>query len=464
MRDLHLFSVLLLVLRATGSAAIVLDVDDRQSILAASALAAHGLQQLYNGNRTGGVLGKFPYLPYYWWESGGAWGGMMEYWHYTGDESYRNVTRQALISQLGPVYDFNVPTEAFDEGNDDQGFWVFAAMSAAEYAFPEPPAPIPSWLTTVENAWQDYVSRWNTTRCNGGLKWQFHPENAGYYYKNSISNGAFFQLSARLARFTGNNTYVHWANTIWNWSSGVGLIDKLYNVYDGCDELINCTGIDHHQWSYNVGVYLYGAAVLQNYTNGSSPWIERTAGLLGATNTFLSPFRNATNVLFEAVCELGMTCDTDQLSMKAYLIRWLAGTSTMAPFTAGRIGTILRASAKAAAGACTGGPANNTCGSKWYIGGWDGTSGLGQQLCAMEAMYALLVNQTTPPITSHNVVIQPESPSQAFNFTKASATARPLHDSKGSSVARPQNKVRSVITILFTSIAVMHEEFWNGHI
>ncbi len=41
-----------------------------ESIRSAAGLAAHGLQQLYNGNVTG-VLGKFPYPPYYWWESGG---------------------------------------------------------------------------------------------------------------------------------------------------------------------------------------------------------------------------------------------------------------------------------------------------------------------------------------------------------------------------------------------------------
>lgn len=387
---------------------------------------------------------------------------MIEYWHYTGDESYRTVTQQALLSQLGPRYDFNVPAEAFDEGNDDQAFWVFAAMSAAEYSFPEPPSPIPSWLTIVQNAWDDYVPRWNSSGCNGGLKWQFHPENAGYYYKQSISNGAFFQLSARLGRFTGNHTYVHWAETIWNWSSGIGLIDKIYNVFDGTDELINCTGIDHHQWSYNVGVYLYGAAMLQNYTNGSSPWEERTAGLVDAANTFLSPFKNATNVVFEAECELDMTCNPDQLSMKAYLIRWLAGTSKMAPFTAGRIGNILRTSAQGAARACTGGPAANTCGSKWYIGGWDGTNGLGQQLCAMEVMYSLLVNQTRPPITAGHVVLQPAPPSATSNITatqplpKASATARPLHDSKASRGIETRNNIRSVFSIIFTSLAVMH--------
>lgn len=66
---------------------------------------------------------------------------------------------------------------------------------------------------------------------------QFYPSNAGYFYKNAISNGAFFQVSARLARFTGNQTYVDWAHKTWNWSQAIGLISPTYDVYDGTDEV-----------------------------------------------------------------------------------------------------------------------------------------------------------------------------------------------------------------------------------
>lgn len=365
--------------------------------------------------------------------------------------------QEGLIAQLGPNNDFNVPAEAFDTGSDDQAFWVFVAMAAAEYSFPQLPAPYPTWIEIVHNAWQDYVSRWNSTGCNGGLKWQFNAANAGFYYKNSISNGAFFQLSARLARFTGNQTYVRWAETTWNWSWGIGLVDKMYNVYDGTDELINCTGIDHHQWSYNVGVFLYGAAVLQNFTNGSSPWIDRTAGLLEAANTFISPYPNASNILFEAACEPADICNTDQLSMKAYTIRWLAATSKMAPFTAGRIGDVLRASAQGAAASCTGFN-NNTCGSKWWTR-WDGTVGLGQELSAFEATYALLVNQTNPPAMYPNVQISPAVPSPTIPVSATSAlptasdTARPLHDGAPSALSTMQTK--ALVAAVFTALAML---------
>lgn len=110
---------------------------------------------------------------------------MIEYWHYTGDNSYDVVAYEALVSQLGPANDFVVPAEAFNEGNDDQAFWVFAAMSAAEHGFPPLPPDFPPWVSTVQNAWELFVQRWNhdSATCAGGLKWQFYEANDGYYYK-----------------------------------------------------------------------------------------------------------------------------------------------------------------------------------------------------------------------------------------------------------------------------------------
>ena len=223
---------------------------------------------------------------------------------------------------------------------------------------------------------------------------------------------------------------------MWNWTSTIGLIDPLYNVFDGTDETINCSEIDHHQWTYNVGVFLYGAAVLQNYTNSSDIWVERTNGLLAATSTFISPYKNGSGILFEAQCELDYSCNVDQLSMKAYLTRWLAGTSMMAPWTAGRIGDLLRTSAQGAAASCTG--PGGACGTRWYTDGFDTKTGLGQQLCAMEVMYSLLVNETNAPSTLPSVVIR-DAPDNITTSTdlgsdvdepgsSSSSTSRPLFD------------------------------------
>ena len=304
-------------------------------------------------------------------------------------------------------------------------------MSAAEYGFPQPPDPHPSWRQICDNVFNDFVQRWkfDSDTCGGGLRWHFIPENAGHDYKNAISNGGFFQLAARLARMTGNQTYVDWADKIWDWTNAVGLMDNVFNVFDGTDLNINCTRVNHNQWSYNVATYLYGAAVMQNYTNATEKWITRTTGLLDATSTFFSPFPNATNIMFEAMCEKSSACNVDQYSMKAYLARWLAGTSLLAPYTAGRIGGFLRVSAVGAANACMVG---STCGAKWYIDGSDGTSGLGQQLSAMEVIYALLVNSTTPPSVLNSVRIRDAQPNVATILPNPSASrARPLYDEAG---------------------------------
>jgi len=53
--------------------------------------------------------------PYYWWESGAMWGGMVDYWAYTGDQSYVVATQDALAAQLGPAEDLIIPAHRGDE-------------------------------------------------------------------------------------------------------------------------------------------------------------------------------------------------------------------------------------------------------------------------------------------------------------------------------------------------------------
>lgn len=331
------------------------------------------------------------------------WGLLLDYFHYTGDPSYNDITLQALVSQMGPNFDFMVPRHFTDEGNDDQGFWGIACMSAAEKNFPPPTLGNYSWAQLVENLWNTQVRRWNTTTCGGGLKWQIFPYMNGYYYKNTVSNGVFFQLSARLARFTGNQTYLEWANRVYDWTVAVGLMDSQYHLIDGADEASNCTETTKLIWTYNNAIFLYGSAMMYNYTNASSIWAERTQGLLSASQNFFSPFPNATNIMYEPACETVNRCNTDQLSFKGYLSRFMWATSLVAPFTKDTITTLLTASAQAAAASCSGGFDGVTCGTRWYVGGWDGTFGVGQQMSALETIQGLLSSKSVPPLTGEQV-------------------------------------------------------------
>jgi mannan endo-1,6-alpha-mannosidase len=80
-------------------------------------------------------------------------------------------------------------------------------------------------------------------------------------------------------------------------------------------------------------------------------------------------------------------------SFKAYLTRWLAATTKMAPYTYDLIMPKLAASAQAAALQCNGGDNGRMCGLSWSKGAaWDGTQGVGQQMAAMSVIFTNLLS------------------------------------------------------------------------
>ena len=75
------------------------------SIKSAASTVAYGMMKYYNGNQTGQSIGLLP-DPYYWWEAGAMFGQLVEYWYYTGDTTYNNVTAEGLLAQVGQNNDF----------------------------------------------------------------------------------------------------------------------------------------------------------------------------------------------------------------------------------------------------------------------------------------------------------------------------------------------------------------------
>ncbi len=105
--------------------------------------------------------------------------------------------------------------------------------------------------------------------------------------------------------------------------------------------------------------------------------------------------------MYEVACEGPGTCDTDNYSFKAYLSRWMAASTKFAPFTYNLVMPKLRASAVAAAQQCSGGTDGTTCGQKWTMGtAWDKSSGVGQQMSALEVIQVNLVSNATGPLTN----------------------------------------------------------------
>ena len=128
--------------------------------------------------------------------------------------------------------------------------------------------------------------------------------------------------------------------------------------------------------------------------------------------------------MYEPACEPQDNCNADQYSFKAYLARWMAKSSVVAPYITGSVRTLLERSAQAAAQACNGGTDGSTCGQKWYVGGYDGSYGVGQELSALETVQALLllhgdVNGTRrSPATQSNVHVEVSqgNPSSTFSI------------------------------------------------
>lgn len=328
-------------------------------------------------------------------------GSLIDYWYYTGDDTWNNLTSQGLLFQRGPNNDYMPPNQTMDEGNDDQGFWGMAVMSAAEYNFPNPPAGDPSWVALAQGVFNTMAYRWDNSTCGGGLRWQIYLWNNGYNYKNSISQGCLFNIAARLALYTGNQTYADWADKAWNWMVESNLIESgTYYIPDGL-HTDNCSNITPYQWTYNAGIFLNGAAAMYNLTTGSTQetWRERTQGLLNGTKIFFTG--NNSDIMTEVACEPVHLCDLDEQSFKAYLARWMAATTKWAPWTYSYSKPLLAASAVAAASTCKGGTNGQMCGLIWTDPGvWDGTSGVGQQMAAMELTLGNMIQDVGSPVTN----------------------------------------------------------------
>jgi mannan endo-1,6-alpha-mannosidase len=237
----------------------LIDID---SIKKAAKALSTNLRNQYTGDRPGDVPGNLP-DPYYWWECGAMFNAFIDYWYYTGDDQYNNITTQALEHQIGDNNAFMPPNQTKSLGNDDQGFWGMAAMSAAENKLPDLKDG-PSWLSLAQAVFQTQYKRWDDTTCGGGFRWQIFQFNPGYNYKNTISNGCFFNIAARLFKYLGNDTYSEWAEKTWEWELSVGLMSSDLHFFDGTDDLQNCTTINRIQWTYNAGVHMSGAAAMWN--------------------------------------------------------------------------------------------------------------------------------------------------------------------------------------------------------
>ncbi|ETS79744.1 hypothetical protein PFICI_09597 [Pestalotiopsis fici W106-1] len=391
-------------------AALQVDLDSPKSIKNAAKQVAADLMGFYHGNEPGQTPGILPGPPpdgdYYWWLGGALWGTMLDYWHYTGDDTYNALVNQSILHQSGPNRDFLEPNWTASTGNDDQSFWGMSAMLAAEINFPDPPQDQPQWLALAQAVWNEQATddRRNSSLCGMGLRWQMYPQNKGYDYKNAIANAAFLNIGARLARYTNNQTYVKWCEDTWDWLTEYAIIDDQYNVYDGIhwtfgpapQNQLDCSSRNNAQFSYSAAALIQGVANLYNFTNGDPRWGDRLEGLVNQTFSYFAP----DGYLVETSCEAFNKCTTDMTSFKGYVHRWLASAAQLAPFTFPQIYPVLKSSARAAADHCTEGDNGRMCTFGWAPDSVDKATGACQQMNVLGALSSLLVEGVKAPVTN----------------------------------------------------------------
>ncbi|OJJ94888.1 glycoside hydrolase family 76 protein [Aspergillus aculeatus ATCC 16872] len=398
--------------------AIGLDINNKKSIKDAAATAAFNTMQHYNGNKTGGIPGVIPSL---WAEGGILFNLMIQYWYFTGDASNNAAVTQGMYWQIGDN-DYMPSNWSSQIGNDDQMAWGLAAMTAAELDYPED-VNQPSWLTLAEGVFNTQVARWDTSNCGGGLRWQIWPFNSAYTLKNAISNGGLFQLSARLARYTHNQTFADWAEKIWDWSASVPLLNnKTWSIADSTDVDNGCTTQGNNQWTANYGPYISGAAYMYNFVSHCNKWKSGLDGLLNVSLGTFFPEKYGGLILSEILCEPTQVCNSFEDTYKGNFVSDLTLASLVAPYISSEVSSRLQASAVGAAKQCTGGNNQTLCGRRWDSDEWDGTDGREEQLSATSIFFANLAGFTEKGVATAAAAANHTTGSAGTNRTSTNGT------------------------------------------
>ncbi|KAI1191772.1 family 76 glycoside hydrolase [Nemania serpens] len=393
----------LLAQKALG--ALEIDLDDIDSIKKGAALVAQDLLTFYHGDEPGWVPGILPGPPpdgdYYWWQGGAMWGALLDYRHTMGDKQFDDLISTALLFQVGPNNDFMPPNWTASMGNDDQAFWAYAALLAAETGFTDPGKDQPQWLALAQAVFneQTHIDRRvdDGGNCEWGLRWQVYRTNNGFDYINTVANACYFNIGARLARYTANETYGELAEKTWDLIWRLGYISDKFDVYDGA-HLPDCTGVNKAQFSYNAAMLMQGCAYMFNVTNGNATWRGRLDGLAdGIKRVFFAQ----DNIAYEPSCEPPPgSCNSDMQSYRGFMHRWIGNSIQLAPYLYDTFMPTLKASAAAGVKQCTGGANGRMCGFHWTSGQYDGLQGAGLQMNVLGALTALVMPTVPPPLTN----------------------------------------------------------------
>ena len=143
------------------------------------------------------------------------------------------------------------------------------------------------------------------------------------------------------------------------------------------------------------------------------------------------------------------------VSFKGYLARWLAVSAQIAPYTAPTVIPLLQKSGIAAAQSCSGPSTTSSlpyeCGNRWYWDGYDGKSGVGQQLAALSIISANMLQHARAPLTQGTGGTSKGDPG-----TGANEGIPTLSDG----VATAGDKAGAAILTIFMTVATVGGAYW----
>ncbi|KAJ3416401.1 hydrolase 76 protein [Chytridiales sp. JEL 0842] len=210
----------------------------------------------------------------------------------------------------------------FGKWNDDILWWAMAALTATEIFGPNAvvdPQGLGAvdgvgsktgrpWLEVAARTWNHALEQWDTTTCGGGIYWSRNRNAARLnqrFYKSSITNAQAIEVAARLYEITKNQTYVEWADRLYDWMKKTVMLPD-YSVLDGVmgDDPNSCgpEKLERDLISYTPACMLVGLGQLFVSTK-QQKYIDEAHQIFDFTmRQFVDP---ANNVIIEPVCVPG---------------------------------------------------------------------------------------------------------------------------------------------------------------
>jgi len=150
-----------------------------------------------------------------------------------------------------------------------------------------------SYLSLAEADFSFLESGWSGTAggtCPGGIYWI---DSATGRSRNTVSNAPAAEAAAELYQATGDDTYLTWAQKIYQWVRGC-LVSPTGMYYDH----VKPTGtITKDLWSYNQGTMI-GAGVLLYDVTGSVTYLDEALQTARASVEYYGPGTSTTQTLY----------------------------------------------------------------------------------------------------------------------------------------------------------------------